>query len=188
MINKKLPNYLTIFRIILVPIFIWLIFFIRTSTGSLFALIVFIVASITDYLDGMLARKYNVISDFGKIMDPLADKILVAVALFALALPPIDYISIVAVVLILLREIAVTFLRSYYKKKKIIIAANIWGKLKTVTQMVGIITALIYYTMIQYYPQFEQKYMIKAFQYYFWLVVGITLLSGFNYFLGKSKN
>jgi len=155
----------------------------------MWATIVFIVASITDYFDGMLARKFKVISNFGKIMDPLADKILVASALFALTFKPIDYISIYIVIVIILREIIITILRDYYARKKVFIAANIWGKLKTILQMAGIIFALVFYSMKKFLhlESSQESFVVSFINIFFWGVALVTVLSGLNYFFVKHK-
>ena len=142
---KYIPNILTVLRMVAIPFFIICI----AKDMEFYALIIFVLASITDYFDGMIARKYNLISNFGKLMDPLADKFLVLTALVSLNVPPISYIHIIVTVIIALRELAVTVLRHYYQKKNIIIAANIWGKIKTIVQMIGIIAALLLYVIMQ---------------------------------------
>ncbi len=187
---KYIPNSLTILRIILVPLFIWLIFFAPFASRVILATIVLIAAGITDYFDGMLARKFKVVTNFGKIMDPLADKMLVISALIALALSPINYISISVVFIILFREISVSILRNYHARKKIFIAANIWGKIKTVLQMVGVITALVYYSLSQIIKGWNphQKCIVLGFKVFFWIVVFITILSGMNYFFFRQKD
>ncbi|HCX73500.1 MAG TPA: CDP-diacylglycerol--glycerol-3-phosphate 3-phosphatidyltransferase, partial [Candidatus Cloacimonas sp.] len=180
-----------IIRILLVPLFIWFVFFSDIQSHYIIATLLFIVASISDYYDGMLARRFEVISNFGKIMDPLADKILVIAALIALTLPPIQFVNIFVLVIIILREVAVSVLRSYYSKKKIYIAANIWGKLKTVFQMFGIITAFIYYSIFQYFQENLTPYhenITQIFKIFFWIVGIITILSGITYFQKGAKN
>jgi len=184
--KRKIPNSLTIFRIILVPIFIWLIFSNKITNNIIWATVVFIVACITDYFDGMLARRLKVISNFGKIMDPLADKILIISALIAISIK-MNYISIIVVIIIIIREIAVSILRNYYVKKDIYIAANIWGKLKTILQMVGIIAALIYRSFISILDKNENAIIISGFNIFFWLVAVVTILSGMNYFIIKQE-
>jgi len=187
---KYIPNSLTILRMILVPLFIWLIFFAPFANSVFLATIVLIFACITDYFDGMLARKFKVVTNFGKIMDPLADKMLVLSALIALALPPINYISIFVVFIILFREISVSILRNYNARKKIFIAANIWGKLKTIFQMVGVIAALVYYSFSQIIKGWNphQKCIVLGFRVFFWVVVFITIISGLNYFFFRQKD
>lgn len=186
---RYIPNLLTIFRIILVPVFLWLIFYIPHPKGSIWALVVFVIASISDYFDGMIARKYQVISNFGKIMDPLADKILVIAALIAIALPPIQYVSWIVVSIIVIREVAVTILREQYAKKGIIVAANMWGKWKTVFQMTGVIASILLYSLIYIYKPLQIHSQKVAFimQIYFWGVALITILSGMNYFITDQR-
>jgi CDP-diacylglycerol--glycerol-3-phosphate 3-phosphatidyltransferase len=187
--KKQIPNILTIIRIILVPVFIWLVFSPSIHNNIFWATIVFLLASITDYFDGMLARRYKIISNFGKIMDPLADKILVISALFALSLQ-LKFISIIVVIIIIFREIAVSVLRNYYAGKGIYIAANIWGKLKTVTQMTGIVVSLVFGSTVEssVFLQNIDTHFHRGINIYFWIVAGITILSGINYFLIKFKN
>ena len=189
---KNIPNILTLFRIALVPVFIYFMFYFEPKSIAAFvSLFVFVTASITDYYDGMLARKYKIISNFGKIMDPLADKFLVISALFALSTKTYYFIPMTVVIIIIIREVAVTLLRNYYVKKNIFIAANKWGKLKTVFQLTGIIAALVYIALTFIFKGLIQydEIVFKSFRYFFWLVALITVLSGVNYFtkLGDKK-
>jgi CDP-diacylglycerol---glycerol-3-phosphate 3-phosphatidyltransferase len=190
-IKEMIPNALTIFRIVLVPFYLLSLYSFNGGKGSLYALVIFATAGITDYLDGYLARRFKSVSDFGKVADPLADKIIVSVALITLAIPPLSMISLVAVVIIIIREIIVTYIRSYYKRSKIFVAANIWGKLKTVLQMVGIIAALLYSSLepyIEILSEFRPTF-VSLLQIYFWIVVVVTLVSGVSYlpFINKGK-
>lgn len=105
--------------------------------GRPIALVIFIIASVTDALDGYIARKYNIITTFGKFMDPLADKILVCSALIALI--HTGDIHAVAVIIIIGREFIITGFRLVASDKGVVIAASIWGKLKTISQMVMVI-------------------------------------------------
>lgn len=177
--RKNIPNILTIFRIILVPVFIWLFYFYPETNHLIYALIVFVVAEITDYFDGMLARKFNAISNFGKVMDPLADKLLTGAALIGLAIPPYQLISIVVVVIIILREVAVSILRQHYARKKVFIAANNLGKLKTISQMTGLTLTLVYLA----FSTIENSTVFMIIYYYFWFVAILTAFSGAVYFL-----
>ena len=136
----NLANKLTMMRIILVPIFLIFIAVKEIPYGSIIATIVFIVASITDQLDGYIARSRNQITNFGKFMDPLADKLLVTALV---SLSEMHLISGWIVVVIIAREFAVSGLRTLAASDGIIIAASWWGKLKTVTQMAAIITLLL---------------------------------------------
>lgn len=135
----NLANKLTLFRVILVPFFVAAMFF----SQHLAALIIFGLASITDALDGKVARKYNMITDFGKFLDPLADKVLVAAALVCFV--ELGYTYAWLVWLILAREFMVSGVRlvAAGSKEKLVIAANIWGKLKTAATMVAICAILV---------------------------------------------
>ena len=136
----NLPNKLTMARILLVPLFVAAML-IPFPMHNLAALVLFAVASITDMFDGKIARKRNLITDFGKFADPLADKILVLAAM--LCFVQNGLCDCVAVIIVLLREFAVTSIRLIAAAKGEVVAANIWGKVKTVTQMTAIITILV---------------------------------------------
>ena len=136
----NLPNKLTVARILLVPFFVAALL-IDFPLNNLAALALFGAASITDLLDGKIARKHGLITDFGKFADPLADKILVISAL--LCFVQLGLCDCVAVIIVLFREFTVTSIRLIAASKGNVIAANIWGKVKTVTQMVAIICVLV---------------------------------------------
>jgi len=170
---KHIPNLLTLLRMVFIPFFIY--YFIQDELLVAFSL--FIIASVTDYFDGFLARKYEVISNFGKIMDPLADKLLVLSALALLCYGKHGYLSGWIFIIITLREIIITILREIYKKKNIIMAANKWGKLKTVTQMVGLTLSLL---VLAVNTNFLAEYSLYL-NIYFWAVAIVTILSGFSY-------
>jgi len=185
--KKHIPNILTMFRIILVPYFLWLTYIQPPENFSIWITVVFIIASITDYFDGMLARKFNVISNFGKIMDPLADKLLVISALFALY-SPLHFISLPVIIIIVIREILITILRDYYVRKQIYIAANNWGKIKTVFQMAGIVAVLLYSSFLEYYGLAANDTVKLIIHIYFWLTAAITVYSGMNYIIVKKED
>ena len=176
--KRQIPNALTVLRFLLVPAFLYYLFASDDTNRIPIALGIFIVASLTDYLDGMLARRMHVISDFGKIMDPLADKLLVLSALAGLCWLHPFHISKVVYLIILTRELAVTIMREVYKIKGIVIAADKLGKLKTVMQMAGIIVA---YALWAYLPVISRN-VIMIISLWFWLVVAITVISGVHYF------
>lgn len=136
----NLPNKLTMLRIILVPFFVAALLMSFIPHHYLIALIIFAVASITDMLDGMIARKYNMVTDFGKFADPLADKILV-ISAFACFID-LNIVNSVFIILVLFREFTVTSIRLVAAESGKVVAANIWGKAKTVSQMVAIIVIL----------------------------------------------
>lgn len=136
--KQQIPNALTIFRIFLIPVFIYL----AARQQIIAALIVFVVAAITDTFDGMIARKYGYVSNFGKIVDPLADKLIVASALIMFSLWGVLFWWLTAVILI--REIFMTVYREGLKNRGVFLAANRYGKMKTTTQMTTIIATLAY--------------------------------------------
>lgn len=137
----NLPNKLTLLRIILVPFFVAFLLLNNIPHHYLIALIIFAVASLTDMLDGKIARKYNMVTDFGKFADPLADKILV-ISAFACFIQ-LDMVNAVFIILVLFREFTVTSIRLVAVENGKVVAANIWGKAKTVSQMAAIIVVLL---------------------------------------------
>jgi len=170
----NLPNKLTILRMILIPVFI--IFLIKEY--YYISGILFVAASITDALDGYLARKYHLITDFGKIIDPLADKLLITSALICLV--QLGSIAGWLAIVILARELVVTSLRSIAATKGIIIAAERSGKIKTVMQMLALSVILL-----RNWP-FSIFTDLPIGDYLLWLAVGMTLYSGIEYIL-KNK-
>lgn len=136
----NLPNKLTVARIILVPFFVAALL-IDFPLNNLVALVLFGAASLTDMLDGKIARKQKLITDFGKFADPLADKILVISAL--LCFVQLGLCDCIAVIIVLFREFAVTSIRLLAASRGNVIAANIFGKIKTVSQITAVICILI---------------------------------------------
>lgn len=130
----NLPNKITIFRICMIPVFVFFLLFEDIPYFNFIALAVFAVASFSDFLDGHIARKYNLVTTFGKFMDPLADKILVCTALIILI--EYDKIPAVIVAIIMARDFIISGFRTIAADKGIIIAAGWTGKVKTVVQMV----------------------------------------------------
>ncbi|WP_459128782.1 CDP-diacylglycerol--glycerol-3-phosphate 3-phosphatidyltransferase [Guggenheimella bovis] len=128
------PNKLTVLRMILVPIYAVVLF---TLKEPVWALLIFLVASFTDFLDGYLARKMNLITDFGKFMDPLADKLLTITAFVIFS--KLDMISIYVVLVIIARELMISVFRAIAAGKQVVLAAGKSGKLKTVFQILTII-------------------------------------------------
>lgn len=139
----NLANKLTLFRVILVPFFIAALMIQEIPCRFLIALIIFALASITDMLDGKVARKFNMITDFGKFLDPLADKVLVAAALICMV--ELGWTQSWLVWIIMAREFMVSGVRlvAAGSEQKLVIAASIWGKLKTASTMVAICVILI---------------------------------------------
>lgn len=137
----NLPNKLTMMRVLLIPVFvIALLVPIGISWQKWIALAIFIVASLTDLADGKIARKYNLVTNFGKFMDPLADKLLVCAALVCLV--SLERIPAWVVIIIISREFIVSGLRLIAVDQGVVIAASMWGKVKTVFQMTMIILML----------------------------------------------
>ena len=147
------PNKLTLARMIATPIF-FAIMLMDFKYHYLVALVLFIAASLTDMIDGKMARKYNLVTDFGKFLDPLADKMLTTAAYLGFmfvygANKGFSWQLTTIVFIVLFREFMVSSLRLVTANAGLVVAANIWGKLKTVSQMVGIIAALFFYTLIE---------------------------------------
>ena len=131
----NLPNKLTVLRVIMVPFFV---FFMLTDVGGAankwIALAIFVIASLTDMLDGKIARKYNLVTNFGKFMDPLADKLLVCSAMIAFI--ELDLIPAWIVIIIIAREFIISGFRLIAAEKNVVIAAGMSGKIKTTVQMI----------------------------------------------------
>lgn len=132
----NLPNKLTIFRVILIPFFIVFLLVPITPVDKWIALAIFIIASLTDLLDGKIARKYNLVTNFGKFMDPLADKLLVCSALICLI--ELERIPSWMVIVIIAREFIISGFRLVASDNGVVIAASYWGKFKTTFQMVAV--------------------------------------------------
>lgn len=132
----NLPNKLTMFRVILIPFFVVFLLCNITTVDKWIALAIFIIASLTDLLDGKIARKYNLVTNFGKFMDPLADKLLVCSALICLV--ELGKIPAWMVCIIIAREFIISGFRQIAADNGVVIAASYWGKFKTTFQMVMI--------------------------------------------------
>ena len=138
----NLPNKLTIMRVILIPFFV---FFLLSpyfpEYGNYIAVAIFIVASLTDMLDGKIARKYNLVTNFGKFMDPLADKLLVCSAMICLI--ELDRLAAWIVIVIIAREFIISGFRLVASDNGVVIAASYWGKFKTTFQMLMVIVLIL---------------------------------------------
>ena len=180
------PNKLTILRIVLA--FICIGFILKNSFSSLIvAFIIFCVASVTDFLDGYLARKRNLISDLGKILDPIADKILI-IGVFC-AFLELGVINAWMISLIMFREFIITGLRLYGLNKGVVLEAKKLGKHKTISQVVGIIVIFIALILSDILPGSRIVFLLyqKFIPFMMWYIVIITLLSGVNYFWANRK-
>lgn len=138
----NLPNKLTVARLIMTPFFLAALL-INFPHHYLVALILFAAASLTDYIDGNMARKCGLVTDFGKFLDPLADKMLTTAAFLGFIQLGIGYGITWITFIVLIREFLITSLRLVSAGKGNVIAANIWGKAKTVSQMLAIIVAIV---------------------------------------------
>jgi CDP-diacylglycerol--glycerol-3-phosphate 3-phosphatidyltransferase len=180
------PNKLTILRIILVPFFVTFLLIKEIPYNYIYAASVFIIASLTDLADGALSRRNNQITNFGKFLDPLADKILVTAALVCFV--ELKFASSVVVVIILVREFLVTSLRLVSADKGVVISANFWGKLKTAITMGVIIFVLVVNAFNQFISL--EKYADIAFvSNILMIIVGvITVISGIEYIIKNIKH
>ncbi len=171
------PNFYTILRILLVPVF-WFALF--SLDNAFLAVVIFWIAAITDLIDGHLARKHNLISNFGKIADPIADKALTGAAWIGLSI--IGVLPVAATVLILIREIGITLLRLFVVNKTVV-AADRGGKLKTTFQ----ITTISFYLVNL---GFDWDWLVLPISILLWITVAITTYTGVRYLpelLGKKK-
>lgn len=186
----NLPNKLTISRVVMIPVFI--LFFYLNFTGHYFvALAVFAIASLTDLFDGKIARKYNLVTNLGKFLDPIADKVLVLSALVVfLTVPELftanlgGWAVIVAgcgVALILAREIIVSGFRMVAASSGVVIAADIFGKYKTVTQDVAVVVLLVAAGVCELTDHLAGAILNEIGLAFFALSVLLTVVSGVNY-------
>ena len=170
----NLPNKLTMFRVILIPFFVVFLLVDITSVDKWIALAIFIVASLTDLLDGKIARKYNLVTNFGKFMDPLADKLLVCSALTCLV--ALERIPAWMVIVIIAREFIISGFRLVASDNGVVIAASYWGKFKTTFQIIMICL------MIADLEELQLLTMIVT-----WVAVILTVVSLVDY-LVKNKD
>ena len=179
--NKmKIPNILTIGRIIIVPVFV-LTFFIPGFFGDLIPFFLFVLASFTDYLDGLLARLFKEESKLGELLDPIADKILVATALILLVMNgTIKNYEVIAAIIILTREILISGLREFLAKTSVSIQVTSLAKLKTLLQMLAIAILLTGESgnkIINFQDYNAQTIGIIL----LWLSAALTLYTGYDY-------
>ena len=188
----NLPNKLTVARAVMIPVFL-LFFFLDAIPGNyVIALLVFAIASITDMIDGKIARSRNLITDFGKLMDPLADKLLVMAAMVSLA--SMEMVHAVVVIIILAREFIVTAVRQIAAANGTVIAADKLAKLKTIFQMIWICYDLAYLAVLVNfdllaYPALQ--FLVLPAQVLHYILIGIvtalTMISGVNYIWKNKK-
>lgn len=176
----NLPNKLTILRVCMIPFFIFFLYANAIPGNDYIALAIFVLASLTDMLDGQIARKRNLVTNFGKFMDPLADKLLVCSALICLlTLGRISDNSILAsvvVIVIIAREFIISGFRLVASDNGVVIAASYWGKFKTVSQMIAIILMIANISVL--------SIVTTAFV---WISVALTIISLIDYIV-KNKS
>ncbi len=173
MFALNLPNILTVIRILLVPVLV-VVLLGESENGDLWAAIVFGVASATDAMDGYLARSRNAITSFGKLMDPIADKLLIIAALVALV--SLDRLAAWVAMVIIARELSVTVTRMQATQHGLIIASNWWGKAKTIVQVAAIFFLI---AAGDPSPGWVDGLVYGA--------VAITIVSGVDYFFGLRR-
>lgn len=187
----NLPNKITVARIVLTFIFM-ICLFLKGIFAKSAALAIFIIAAVSDYLDGMIAKKYNITSDFGRIMDPVADKILVLAAF--LAFVEMKLVPAWMVVIIILRELLITSIRIRALTHNEVLAAGVGGKHKTFSQMFSIFVILIF-IIIKEAGVEVFNFWNSSFEYWYRQVIFIlmlitvilTVISGFSYLIGNRK-
>lgn len=184
----NLPNKLTLLRVFLIPFFL-LFMYLKMPFNYLIALVIFAAASITDALDGKIARKHNLVTNFGKFLDPLADKVLVIAALTVFVEIPEINMGAVPLIIISAREFMVSGLRLLAADSGIVVAAGIWGKLKTAFTMVSIVVALVWLS-ICYDFDFSISDGLKnavdniVIPVLIWISTALTVISGGVYLKG----
>ncbi len=146
----NIPNRLTILRVIMIPLFVIAMLWSGLPYSDYIAALLFVGACITDFFDGHIARKYNLVTTFGKFMDPLADKLLVCAALICFLADPDTYMPAWVVIIIISREFIISGFRLVAAEKGVTIAASYWGKVKTSVQMIMSVV-LIFHVQARFY-------------------------------------
>lgn len=171
----NLPNKLTILRVCMIPFFVFFLLNTSISGSQYAAALIFIAASLTDTLDGYIARKYNLVTNFGKFMDPLADKLLVCSALIGFV--ELGRIPSWIVIIIISREFIISGFRLIAADNGIVIAASYWGKFKTVSQMIMAVLLIVH---------LENPAYQMAEQAFIWISLILTVVSLLDYVI-KNK-
>jgi len=173
----NLPNLLTISRIVMIPLMAVLLLY-DTLTAALIAGVIFIIATITDWLDGYLARKYEQVSDLGALLDPLADKLLITTALVMLI--PLGRVPAWVVAVIIGREMAITGLRAIAAEKGVVIPAGWLGKYKTSFQCAALIPLILHFEIMGVNFQLAGEFFL-------WIALFFTVWSGWEYIYDYAK-
>ncbi|MFV0422099.1 CDP-diacylglycerol--glycerol-3-phosphate 3-phosphatidyltransferase [Oleidesulfovibrio sp.] len=173
-----LANKITLFRILIVPLIVLLLYFPGRIT-CLLAMIGFMLASISDMLDGHIARKSNTVTSFGKFLDPLADKLLISSVLVMLS--ALGWVPAWVVIVIICRELIVTGLRAIAADEGVVIAADKFGKMKTILQMLALTPLLLHYPWFGFDPNPIGQILL-------YMALILTVFSGGNYLYAFYKN
>ena len=182
----NLPNKLTVVRIILTPVFLLLFTVSSIPYHYILALVVFGIASITDLLDGKIARKRNIVTTFGKLTDPLADKMLTTAAFLGFML--MGYCNIWIVFIILFREFGISSVRLVASAQGVVIPANIWGKVKTTMQMVSMVFIMFLLSLQADFGVLPETVPLPIISnVLFGITAVLTVVSGVTYLIEGSK-
>lgn len=183
--NLNTPNQLTLIRMILTPIFLFVFTADFIPQHYFWGMLIFIVGSFTDFLDGKIARRYNLITTFGKLTDPIADKMLTTAALLVFLQD--GMCSVWIPMIVLTREFAVASVRMVASSQGVVIPANIWGKLKTISQMVFTILIMIL-MIVQDNGMLPQSFNLPLFSdILLWITAVLTIVSGVIYVAKAAK-
>ncbi len=172
----NLPNKITVFRVLMIPIFLVLMLCDGIPYGKFYAAIVFAIASCSDFIDGYLARKYNLVTNFGKFMDPLADKLLVCSALICFV--SAKTVPAWVVIIIVAREFIISGFRLVASDNGLVLSASYWGKFKTASQMIMCVLFIV---------NFNTPFFNVTEQVFLWLSFALTVVSLLDYLI-KNRN
>ena len=185
----NLPNKLTLMRMLLIPLVVVFILYDFAPHRWLIAGLLFGVAAVTDAFDGRIARQRGLVTDFGKLMDPVADKMLVIATLVSFI--PLGLCSPWIVIIVLLREFLVTSIRMVSSSKGIVIPANAWGKAKTITQMtaISVVFAIQYFIYLfgNIVPESVCRVLPVVGDVFLWIAAAATIISGATYVMGSRE-
>ena len=195
--SMNLPNTLSLIRVCLVPAFVAALLFMRNIAvwGFIVPAVIYIITGLTDMLDGKIARKYNLVTDFGKFIDPLADKFMVLSSMIAILVwmillgnVTLSLVFVWVVLIILLRELGVTSLRLVVAGKSgIVVAASMLGKIKTVSQMVGTVIIIVEPTVPFFCENHILSYVSMAIMAFTTLFSGIDYLKAYLPYIDSNK-
>ncbi len=185
------PNKLTVFRMVMVPVFLAVLFIEAIPMRFLWSTLIFAGLSFTDMLDGKIARSRGLVTNFGKFLDPLADKMLVVSALVAMTIlksgNKAEFVFwLVSIIIVIAREFMISALRLVCVEQGNVIAANIWGKVKTVTQFIAILVILFTEQILEWFEAVPTQIRIIGDVIYFVSIIA-TVLSGVIYLAENAK-